>query len=347
MSRNCATAGTSGAGLRAGRGGQRRPPHCGAAVLASARRLASAAMLAIAALTGCGPARITADDVVLIPGRPALLSASVERDVWPGWHEELKHVTVQFVLDGREVAATRTDGEGCAALATDLPDDPNAALEAVVVIGEQPARATATVHRWSPARVAIAVDLDGTIADTKYGELLKNGDGDASPAVSGALPVLQQLAANYEIAYVTSRPRSLLVKTRRWLTEQGFPPGPVITAERTRDAMDPASFKMQVLRELRHYWPTLLIGIGNRAGDAAAYGGNGMLPLLVRARKYDRITPPAGTLWPQEWATVARFFAEQGAVLHDPAALDAALHQVPAERPWGQWKADGATTQGN
>jgi hypothetical protein len=171
--------------------------------------------------------------------------------------------------------------------------------------------------------VIIAVDIDHTIARTDYKDLLRMNSADESEPVEQSAETLNMLARDFHIVYLTGRPRFLIDKTRVWLRERGYPAGPVITSVRVRDMANPGAFKMRKLSVLRKSWPNLLIGIGNRAADAEAYGANDMLSVVVPSNPGVSAGLHAVVLL--NWKAVDAFFAANREVLADAARLKEAI----------------------
>src|SRR6185295_16578473 len=106
-----------------------------------------------------------------------------------------------------------------------------------VVANSESPRAEARVFELHRNRVMIALDIDKTIAQTEYKQLILKPEDEDSDPVKGSRPALQHLSKYYGIIYVTARPRFLLEKTRQWLAEKEFPEGPVVIAPSVRVAI--------------------------------------------------------------------------------------------------------------
>ena len=137
--------------------------------------------------------------------------------------------------------------------------------------------------------------------------------------------------------YLTGRPRSLLDRTRQWLEENEYPAGPVITAPSLRQAMHARTFKLHALHALRENWPNMLIGIGDRPSDAAAYGASEMLTLITSPKRDTEYGVHAIML--RNWKTIGRFFEANRATLADPQRLREVIKGqtmlLQPVMPWG------------
>jgi hypothetical protein len=180
----------------------------------------------------------------------------------------------------------------------------------------------------APARrTMIAVDIDGTISHTSYGDMLLDPlgrDTDSEP-VRDAAETLHALHEHYEIAYVTARPRYLRKKTREWLDLHDFPDAPVIHSPSALNFIDQAAFKREVFSKLRRRWPHLLIGIGDRDVDSNGYGRNGMLPLIVNAASGYR--PQAHDVMMSTWRELRSYLLGNREVMADAELLSRALRR--------------------
>jgi hypothetical protein len=262
------------------------------------------ALLLVGAAAGCQAPVLTVDDAVVMRGDKTRLAACLEREPVLWLSKDVEDAPVEFYVDEQRIGETKTDEDGVAAVERKL--DPQVRrYEARAWAGFRELQATGRVFTWDRERVIIAVDIDHTIADTDYEQLLAHHSEDDSDPIKHSVKALHALARDYQIAYLTSRPRFLIDKTRAWLREEGFPAGPVITSVRTRDLVQPGRFKSEKLHALRKAWPTLLIGIGNQSSDAEAYGANGMLTLMLPGKDGGDVGPHAIVF--RDWKGLARF----------------------------------------
>lgn len=265
---------------------------------------------------------LSVDDAVVLPGKKTRLAAYVERDAVLGMRNDLVKVPVRFCIDDQEVGNDKTDDDGRASIKSRVSPQATS-YEAAAQHGRQEFRATGRVFAWDPQRVVIAVDLDQTIERTEYKALLLDSKADDSDPLKRSVAALRGLGPDFHIVYLTGRPRFLLEKTRAWLRERGFPEGPVVTAKGVREMFSPGSFKERKLEGLRGDWPHLLIGIGDKASDANAYGANDMLSLIV-STEHDRSFPPHALVF-RDWKELGRFFAANRDTLREPRALREAI----------------------
>jgi len=302
-----------------------------------ADRLGLVAGVAIAAFGGCGPAVLSVSDAIGSPGGPVRLTAFVYRDTIRGVGDEVEGVSVRFHVDGKPVGSARTDDDGWASVQWALPVGGASRFEATATVDGRTIQAGGTIYTWDKDRIILAVDVDGTLAETDYDDLILDRRDVESQPLPHAQQALEKLSADFHILYLTARPHYYVEKTRRWLRDYGFGTGPVFTAPRLRDTIRHARFKRRMLATLRRDWPNLLVGIGNKAADAQAYGASGMLSLIVRRVPDEDFGPHAIGL--QDWPSVLRFFDANAEVLRDPRKLTRATRgEIMLLRPVVAWQ---------
>jgi phosphatidate phosphatase PAH1 len=85
--------------------------------------------------------------------------------------------------------------------------------------------------------VIVACDIDSTISETSLNALFFDDIDSTSRPIEGSVEVLREIARDYQIMYLTARPRFTLEKTRSWLDAHGYPREPVITSLTVADAL--------------------------------------------------------------------------------------------------------------
>ncbi len=273
-------------------------------------------------LSACGRPVLSVDDAVMF-GDTLRLVAFVEREPMLGFRSSVKDCDVRFYVDGREIGEDDTNADGRASVKYDGPTDAET-FEARAVLAGRKLRAAGSIHRWDEDRTIVAVDIDDTIAETEYTELIFE-DADDSDPVHDSQETLRHIANDYHIVYVTARPRFLLDKTLDWLKEKKYPAGPVITVRGLRQMLRPGKSKRAVLHELRKRWSNLSIGIGNNAGDAYAYGANKMLCLIIPSADEDDDDFGRHAVLLRDWDAVAEVFEQNRDIFSDPKKLSRAV----------------------
>jgi hypothetical protein len=218
-------------------------------------------------------------DLVVEPGQEVTLSASLRHGLRL---EGVAGRRVQFVLGDTLLAEVRTDKNGDAAVKWKAPDKPGDHVVRVCLnADDQPSSAVEDVElrvatRPKDAKFAV-VDLDKTLVASGFIHVLS---GDAQP-MPGAAAVMQRLAKDQTIVYLTQRPDFLGALTKRWLVSNGFPPGPVLTSTAGTLRIGSEPYKHTRLAEMKRTFPNLVVGIGDKFSDAKVYAASGLRPILI------------------------------------------------------------------
>lgn len=216
-------------------------------------------------------------DAVTVPGKTISLSAKFERD-WPGpLRPDLQNEIVAFSMGGKILGASRTDKEGKASLSWTAKKEGRLSFKATLV--KRQFSVTGVVRVLKPKNKVLVFDIDGTISDMS--ELMVPFRGHKAKAFPHSVDLLNQLAKDYSIVYLTARDDAFWKVTQGFLRRRQFPEGTVIYNEyggETRAALgnqlnpkNHGRFKLAVLRQLRRQGLNLVAGIGNAATDAEAY----------------------------------------------------------------------------
>jgi len=286
-----------------------------------------------ACTTGCSRVVLSTDDAIVRADGRVTLVANVEYEQVRGVRLSLADVDVRFRVNGRTVGRGQTDDDGRATFETTVAPDTS---EFEVIIKRKGARYShhGRVFHWTPDRTIVAVDIDETVSDTSYRVLLLHDEDNKSDPLADSSATLSQLARDFQVVYLTGRPRFLWEKTRRWLDRHEFPAGPLVTAPSLRQCILQGIFKRVELAELRKTWPGALIGIGDRGVDINAYRQNGMLTLLVGGN--DAVDPSKNVYRFGKWVALGEFCNSNHAVLSNPERLEAALRSKSPFRLPGQ-----------
>lgn len=276
-------------------------------------------------LAGCGPVRLTVDDAVVSPRDDKIRCvAYLQREPIFGIRHFSPGSNIVFKTQDRMIASALTSAAGCAETSAAFSPGSATRLDAFADVLGTKYHGSASIYEWSDQRTIVVVDIDRTIARTDFDHLvLGEGPDERSTPLAGSRRAMETLARDCHFIYVTARPRFLLEKTRLWLEDEEFPPGPVIASPGLREAIHRTEYKLEVLAQFRKSWPALLIGIGNSESDEEAYEKSGLLTLLVNQK---RIEPGHSTTYRfRNWKSLARFFEANRELLADPAKLSEAL----------------------
>lgn len=280
----------------------------------------TASAVVVMAATGCGEGVLSLDDIIGQPGGKTRLIAHVEREPVLGLRSDVKDIEVEFFADGRKLGHDKTDEHGRASIKFRPRPPGDRLIETTARVDGKMLKASARVFEWREDVVAIAVDIDNTISRTDYEELVFDENEDDSHPIKSARKTLRALSADFQILYLTARPRFLFDKTRQWLDENEFPPGPLVVAPGLRAAMRPEAYKRDALKRYRDDWPNILIGIGDKPSDAKAYGENRMLTLIVTDKEKSRSYGRHAVCF-RKWKEVDAFFKANKERLADPKRL--------------------------
>jgi len=277
---------------------------------------------------GCGAPVLSVDDALIGEGdRTVRVNTYVEREGALGLRPGIGGVPVQVFLDGDAGTSGQSDATGCASVECALPADRRIrTVRASAVVGNERLEASGRLFRIRRDRTLIAIDIDDTISDTEFDELLTERRDSESDPMSGSRRALEGLAEDFQLIYLTARPRGLHGTTRRWLEEHKFPVGAIVVSARSADVFRQADYRQRALSELRSRFPNLLIGIADRTADARAQAANEMMSVLIREEP-PMGEVPANTLVFEKWRHARRFFESYRRELADPKRLEERIRQ--------------------
>ncbi len=221
---------------------------------------------------------LTADDALCLPGEPVQLRARLQGgDLL---QDQPGHV-IRFYLNGHLYGAAITGPEGVAKVEF-IPDRPGK-----YIFLADPAPGGFAANPPRPQRFVVVcreadtpivvVDLDKTLVESGFQEVLL---GEPEP-MPHSIDVMKRLADNYTVVYLTHRPDTLGTKSRNWLTEQGYPDGPVLLSDLGGFIAGSKKFKSSKLNEIRKDFHNIKLGIGDKITDAKAYHANRTQAYLI------------------------------------------------------------------
>jgi hypothetical protein len=177
-------------------------------------------------------------------------------------------------------AITDDDGRIAVALPAGVIDAPGVYEVRYQVHGD---RSTTTARVWLlPAGTRIVVaDLDGTLTTGDRELVHELVDGHrARPAPAAAALTTAHAERGHVVVYLTGRPYLLARRTRAWLDDLGFAAGPVIIADRIRQAVPSkggvGAFKRARIAALIGKGYVIDGAYGNASTDISAYLGGGV-----------------------------------------------------------------------
>ena len=247
-----------------------------------------AASLALVLLAGCGAQTVLLGtsgghlfvgyDQLVTPGEETVLEARLQSG---DLLSDRPGHAVRFLLDGRLYGITLTDREGMAQLpftpqremdyffiatptATGFWSDPPSAVDVLVAC------------RRSDAPLLI-VDIDRTLVESGFTQVLL---GEPQP-MPHSVPVMQRLAKEFCVVYLTHRPELFSPKSKLWLCRNGYPAGPVLLADVEGFIKGSSGFKSARLAELSEKFTNIRLGIGDLVTDVLAYRSVGAGGYLI------------------------------------------------------------------
>jgi hypothetical protein len=199
--------------------------------------------------------------------------------------------------EGKETSYTflgeaRTDGSGVARLAWKVPQEPGD-YRIVVRLhpDDQPEKplgeATILVAARKKDANLVIVDLDKTVVASGFLSVLA---GQAAP-MDGAAVVLGRLSKDHTVVYLTHRPDFLAASSKRWLAQNAFPTGPVLTSTMTTLLAGSGAYKAGRLAEIKRTFPNVRVGVGDKVSDAQVYADQGVRAILILQPKWSEDDP--------------------------------------------------------
>lgn len=241
---------------------------------------ALAAALIACAATAQAKITATAHDAITAPGQPVELRAKFERASW--LRLDMRDELVEFTVGG-QVTQARTDRDGVATIRVRASVAPGVYdFSARVPRKPRAELARGRVFVLDPTRPLAIVDIDGTLSDLN--SFLVPFWGKRAKTFPGAPRVVQALARDHQVVYLTARDDLHDRITRSFLNRHRFPDGPVVfndwglgtRAERRQwRGKHHGTYKLAALQDLVAKGLTIRLGIGDKDTDAYAYEGVG------------------------------------------------------------------------
>jgi len=227
-------------------------------------------------------ALFSAYDTLAFAGQPVPLTVRLQRaDNLQG----LPGARIGIYQGAEKLGEALTDADGYASLAFTPPRDGDYDLTGMILA--VPERRFEDMLNVSAARLLVAarsaktnivvVDLDHTVVASGFHHVLL---GTATP-MAESKAVLDRIAKQYTIVYLTHRPGLLGRRSKGWLRQYGYPRAPVLLSTLRQAVGDSGSFKAGKLAELRKAYPNVKIGIGDKISDARSYADSGIQAYLI------------------------------------------------------------------
>jgi hypothetical protein len=176
-----------------------------------------------------------ANDAIVAPGAPARIAA---RFTYGIMSKDLVDERVVVAIaaepleegrcpEWRALGTVLTGEGGLVSVPVDALEEAGRYLFALTVEGDASV-ASGAIWVIEPGRRAVVFDIDGTLTEGDEAIFQQLLSGMSPPAKSGAAVVAAEYRDHeYLPVYLTGRPHYLGELTRAWLTERGFPTGPL------------------------------------------------------------------------------------------------------------------------
>lgn len=225
-----------------------------------------------------GSAVFSAMDVLATPREQVDLRAQLRSGDFlrgsPGY-------AVRFYQGEELYRVAQTDEDGVAAVSFTPAKAGDYAFRAELVpagMKEPPPPPAELAVYCRPGDVPMAVvDLDKTVVASGFHTVLL---GNPEP-MSHSQEVLARLARTHLILYLTHRPDLFTLKSRSWLKDNGYPPGPLLLSSISGFLKGSGAFKSDMIVQLQERFTRMEIGIGDKISDAQAYRQRGMKAFLI------------------------------------------------------------------
>ena len=222
---------------------------------------------------------LLARDVLVEPGKEVTLEADLRSGLRVSGVQGKR---IQFHLDERRLGEFVSDRDGKVSVRWTAPEAAgDYSIRVRVKPADQPERrvedSQLLVAVRKPDTPMVVVDLDKTVVASGFARVLMGG---AEP-MAGANLVMQRLAGNHTVVYLTHRPDFLGPKTKKWLAENHFPTGPVLTSTMEALINGSGAYKTARLASIKRTFRNVIIGIGDKISDVRVYADHGLKSILI------------------------------------------------------------------
>ena len=221
-------------------------------------------------------------DSLAYPNSPVDLVANLQssNDLQP-----IAWVTVGFYDGDDLIGEAETDDKGRASLKWIPPGEGDYPFTARIIHVPQGAPKAMLDVRPSPLLISarskdtrfVVIDLDHTVVDSSFFRVLVG----RARAMPNSVEATRRIAGVYSIIYLTHRPDLMTGRSKAWLVDNGYPPGPLLVSQLKEAFGDSGKFKTAKLKAIRKAYPNVEIGIGDKLSDAQAYVDNGLTAYLI------------------------------------------------------------------
>ncbi len=226
------------------------------------------------------PAIIQGYDYIVAPGEIFFLEVKVERAKFIPLRVDLKKQRIHFYKGDFHLGSARSDRDGLARLET-VFYAPGIYRVKAELSKDSKYKANTTDNRVlvvDPKVPLLVSDIDHTLADISGREFLRTPDHKI-PTLKKAPEVLNRITKDFTVFYMTARDDSFIKRTKNWLDINNFPLGPSFFWDFgffNQMPSDHGEYKASLLKTLSKKFKNILIGVGDKPHDVAAYRENGL-----------------------------------------------------------------------
>ena len=181
-----------------------------------------------------------------------------------------------------------------------------------------PAKITVTVI--SANRPVAISDIDHTISNMGAKDFLFRPIEEI-PTLPNAVEGIESLALNHQVVYLTARDDTFTSKTDRWMEYNQFVAGPVYFWDFGFGNGVPGNhgeYKSGVIARMKKKFNKVLIGVGDKPHDVAAYREHGLRAYYIGKNLEEPL--PSGTIIIKSWDAITAHLKKNpiGSLAGDP-----------------------------
>jgi len=227
---------------------------------------------------------LIAFDAIAVPGKDTILHTKISA-LYYLLHPFRNKFIIEYFLGTKMIGMTKTSIGKLSSISYNFKAPGIYRIDVILKNGGKvKMKSTAGVFCSDMKRPALISDIDHTIADISWPGLLLLPNRYICPFCD-APGVLETIYKQYDIIYLTRREDLLLDKTRRWLSKNAFPLGPVFMWDFWSEPLRAEKYKTKVIRRLKRRWNHIVLGIGDKQSDINAYVKNGLRSILISRNK--------------------------------------------------------------
>lgn len=219
-------------------------------------------------------------DAIVAPGASITLEVKVERARLFPTRVDLKNQKIHFTQDGIHLGTGVSDNDGIARIKTVFY---KRGVKLITAKLDKRSKYSANV---TDNRILVTdtdtpmlvTDIDHTLSDISSRDFLRTADVKI-PELPRASEVVNRLSRDITIFYMTARDDSFIKRTKFWLDYMDFPKGPSFYWDFgfwNGVPYNHGEYKTKILKDLSKTHKNIVIGVGDKPHDVAAYRANGL-----------------------------------------------------------------------